>query len=209
MNASTSHPNTFHRRASDRAMAAFECRADVWQKKSRMSVSTATRTCDHGAFEIRNMGNKSVRGIEIELTDFSDKDTFSAFYRNQTGAPRVIRSATSIRIQFESSCRMRAHALSQSTYARVSGTDNLEAPFIWELAMISGSWCDRFILELSTQNVKASYRWLLAKDGNSEELVVDETLAQSVSKQSKVKRSQKLYAVMNWLRPSYRRNHAA
>lgn len=93
------------------------------------------------------------------------------------GSPKVIRNGDSIRIRLESSPRLAAHALSQSAFVRISGTDKREQPFIWELAMFCAGGCDRFHHELSAQPVAAAYRWLVAKNEFSDKLVADDWLA--------------------------------
>jgi hypothetical protein len=140
-------------------------------------MAPRTRPREQGSFEIRNTGAKIARGIEIEIIGFGDDDTFHAYYLTRPGSPKVIRDGDSIRIRFESSTRLTAHALSQSTFVRISGMDKKVQPFIWELAMFSAGGCDRFHLELSTQKVAAAYRWLVAKDEFSDELVTDDWLA--------------------------------
>ena len=174
MNTTSLHEeNNLCRRASDRAGTIQLGVAAIHTTLPARALPTK-RKREGGSFEIRNVGDKIVRGIEIELTGFGDGDTFQAYYLTRFGSPTVIRTGNSLRIRFESSCRRNAHALSQSTFARVSGTDSCEPPFIWELALYCGNWCDRFFLELNTQKVNATYRWLIAKNEYSEELIADD-----------------------------------
>ena len=132
---------------------------------------------DHEAFEIRNVSGKTARGIEIEVTGFGEEDVFQAYYLSRYGAPGVSRTPGALRVCFESHCRMPAQALSHSTTVRARASTRASQPFVWELALFGGSGSDRFCLELSTLNVVATYRWLIATDESVETLVADDAPA--------------------------------
>lgn len=162
-----------NRRASDRTASIEQSAASISTTLPAHAIPQK-RKHEDGSFEIRNVGDKNIRGIEIELNGFGDGDTFQAYYLTRLGSPTVIRTENSLRIRFESSCQRNVHTLSQSTFAQVSGTNTSEPPFVWELALYCGNWCDRFILELNTQKVNATYRWLVVKNEFSEELLADD-----------------------------------
>ena len=132
---------------------------------------------EHEAFEIRNVTGKAARGVEIELTGFGAGDVFQAYYLNRHGVPHVTRTCGSIRIYFESLCRMSTQSFSHSTTVRARASTRASQPFVWELALFGGGGNDRFCLELSTLNVVATYRWLMATSESAETLVAYEVPA--------------------------------
>ena len=129
------------------------------------------------AFEIHNGSGKTARGVEIEVAGFGAEEVFQAYYLNRCGAPRVTRTSASIRVCFESQCRMPAHALSHTTSVRAKAATPASQPFVWEFALFGGGGSDRFCLELSTLEVVATYRWLIATNESIETLVADEVPA--------------------------------
>jgi hypothetical protein len=173
MNVQTQQTELPQRRASDRLHGAFGVRRDFMH--AHLAQARIQRAPD--AFEIRNVSGKTARGIEIELSGFGEDDAFQAYYLSRCGAPQIRRTAKSIRVCFESLCRMPAQALSHTTLVRGKASTKASQPFVWEFALFGGGSSDRFCLELSTLDVVATYRWLIATNESVETLVADEAPA--------------------------------
>lgn len=165
--------NLSHRRATDHAAKNFYA---LREPVASVRASVRIRR-DQDVFEIRNVSGRAARGIEIELAGFSEDDVFQAYYLNRHGAPRVSRTSGSVRVCFESLCRMPTQTLSHSTRVRARASTRASQPFVWELALFGGGGNDRFCLELSTLDVVATYRWLIASDESAEPLVAYEVPA--------------------------------
>jgi hypothetical protein len=168
----TQHNGPSLRRSGDSACANFLSP----DNSIRALGASARQPHAQATFEIRNAGEKTARGIEIELMGLGANDVFQTYYLNRPGAPQVTRTPRSVQLRFESLGRIPTHTLSQTT-ARAAGTTKPSQPFVWELALIGAGGNDRFCLELSTLEIVVSYRWLVAPDEHADVLRADEVPA--------------------------------
>ena len=129
------------------------------------------------AFEVLNVSGKIARGMEIDLTGFSAGEVFHAYYLNRYGSPAVIRTPDLIRIRFASLWRATATTLSQTSMVRTGTGAAGSRPFTWELALYGGGGSERLCLEMSTCDVIATYRWLVAAGVSGDALVAEGTPA--------------------------------
>lgn len=131
------------------------------------------------AFEIHSVSGKLTRGIEIEITGFGPDDVFSAYYLNRHGAPDVTSTGASTRLRFQSLGQAAAQTLSQTCEVNAASATRVSRPFIWEFVLYGGgvNGSDRFCLEMSTHEVIATYRWLVAAEGTEVSLVAESTPA--------------------------------
>jgi hypothetical protein len=126
-------------------------------------------------FDILNVSGKLARGIEIELCGVGTEDVFHAFYLNRYGAPGVSRTADTIRLRFESLWLSGAQTLSLNR--QVHAVVALSRPYVWEIALLGAGGSERLCLEMSTQEVVATYRWLVAADDSGSTLVAADSPA--------------------------------
>ena len=128
-------------------------------------------------FEIRNGIGKMTHGIEVELSGLKEEDVFRAYYLNRHGVPDVTRTRTSIRVRLEMFCRSAVHSFSQTNIVRNATAARSSHPFLWEFALFGVGGSERFCLEMSTLEVIATYRWLVAADSTSGTLILESTPA--------------------------------
>ncbi|MBL0125010.1 MAG: hypothetical protein IPP88_20620 [Betaproteobacteria bacterium] len=161
------------RRSSDRRRPG-SCEATDFSCVSRRSERSRQT---QAGFEIRNSIGRMTHGIEIELSGLREEDVFRAYYLNRHGMPDVTRTRTSIRVRLETLRRSAVHSLSQTNIVRNETAARPSQPFMWEFALFGGGGSERFCLEMSTLEVIATYRWLVAADSTSRILVLESTPA--------------------------------
>jgi hypothetical protein len=172
MNMQTQHRGPSLRRSGDRACVNALSQNNFIQPFG----ASAREPHAQATFEIRNAGEQTARGIEIELMGLGTNDAFQAYYLNRPGAPQVTKTPRSVQLRFESLGRIPTHALSQ-TAARAPAARKASQPFVWELALFCAGGSDRFCLELSTLEIVVSYRWLVAREEHADLLRADEVPA--------------------------------
>ena len=151
---STSMPSAGQtlRRASDRGMDAS------------MLVPGAARDEKFNRSErtiyINNLADAPAHGVEIRIEGLSINDVYRAYYLNRYGVPGISCIAGGIIVKFESLWGGRLREI----YQRCSRPAEARGNYCWDILLYGGGNSERCGLELSSMNIKATYRWLLQAD---------------------------------------------
>lgn len=115
-------------------------------------------------YDIQNVGQKKSRGIDITLVGFGAKDVFRAYYLNRNGAPLIVQTSNVIHMRIDTHAQAGKQSLSIVCLANTATATRESRPFLWEFALFGDGGSERFCLEMSTRDIVATIRWLVAED---------------------------------------------
>jgi hypothetical protein len=112
-------------------------------------------------FDVINNTEHEAHGFEIELEGLHPEDVYYSFSAQRYGSPRLIPTATGVRVRWESAYDPGFQHFTQTTVRHTAGGSFAGTCYQWNGAGYATSGCEHFGVSLRANATKTTYRWLI------------------------------------------------
>ena len=128
-------------------------------------AQTATVFGSLSNFDVVNHTEHEAHGFEIELEGLQPNDVVYSFTAQRYGSPRIIQTATGVRVHWESAYDPGLGQFTQTTVKHAAGAPFAGSCYQWNGAGYATSGCEHFGVSLARNATKTTYRWLVEDAG--------------------------------------------